>query len=275
MVTRSSRCSIASGKSLGELPSEKEYIGFFEKFIELKNLNLATAVGNDITILGRNGKCLKTLKGHTNKINSLIEWRDSVLVSGAGDPPSTYNYFPDYTIKFWDPNTGKCLNTLVGHKRPITNVIELKKEDILVSSSWDCSIKLWNRNGKCLKTIQEDKEISTIIELKDGNIAGGIGNDIKIWDLSGKCLKTFKGHKDHAAEIIELHDANLASIAFFDTLIIWNRNGKCLRVIDISYFQKNAGYDKNDWMQTLLQMRDGTLVTSICNVVKLLSFPIK
>ena len=48
------------------------------------------------------GKCLQTLKGHTDQVNCLAALSDGCVASGSDDE----------TIRIWDPDTGKCLDVL-------------------------------------------------------------------------------------------------------------------------------------------------------------------
>ncbi|MCC5644224.1 serine/threonine protein kinase, partial [Nostoc sp. CHAB 5824] len=53
------------------------------------------------------GKALKTLTGHSSKVNSVVFSPDGkTLASGSEDK----------TIKLWDVSTGKALKTLTGHR---------------------------------------------------------------------------------------------------------------------------------------------------------------
>src|SRR5689334_7962496 len=56
------------------------------------------------------GKCIKTLEGHTKRIRSLFIWREC-LYSGSDDN----------TIRLWDIITGQCLRQLIRHTVWVTN----------------------------------------------------------------------------------------------------------------------------------------------------------
>ena len=54
--------------------------------------------------------------------------------------------------------------------------------------------------------------VYSIIELKTGEIASGsYDKTIKIWDKQGKCLYTFNGHSSGVISIIELKTGEIAS----------------------------------------------------------------
>jgi WD40 repeat protein len=52
------------------------------------------------------GKCLKTLTGHSNSVDSANFSTDSLLIVTGSD---------DKTVKLWKTQTGECLKTFSGH----------------------------------------------------------------------------------------------------------------------------------------------------------------
>ena len=50
----------------------------------------------------------------------------------------------DKTIKIWNIETRACIQTLTGHTRSVTDLLELKNGNI-VSGSEDGTIKIWER----------------------------------------------------------------------------------------------------------------------------------
>ena len=59
------------------------------------------------------GKCVKTLEGHSNGVNSVCFSKDDKLVvSGSYDR----------TLRLWDVASGKCVDTLEGHSGGVISV---------------------------------------------------------------------------------------------------------------------------------------------------------
>ena len=60
----------------------------------------------------------------------------------------------DQTIKKWNPNTEECLSTFTGHTDSVYGLEVM--HDIVISCSWDSTVKLWTYKGECLKTLVKD-----------------------------------------------------------------------------------------------------------------------
>ena len=151
-------------------------------------------------------KCLKTLEGHS-------DWVESVAYSPDGTKIISSSY--DKTIKIWDANTGECLNTLEGHSGYIFSLAYSPDGKRIISGSrkknpgkyfWSNDkivgeIKIWDANtGECLKTLEgHSEDVFSVAYSPNGTkIISGSGDEtIKIWDANtGECLKTLKGHLD-------------------------------------------------------------------------------
>ncbi len=68
-----------------------------------------------------------------------------MVISGSDDP----------SIKFWCFETGEDKLTLTGHGDCINRIAISQDEYYLVSGSADETIKMWNMNGKNIKTYYE------------------------------------------------------------------------------------------------------------------------
>ncbi|RKU21631.1 hypothetical protein C6499_21780 [Candidatus Poribacteria bacterium] len=81
------------------------------------------------------GKQLRTLKGHTEMVNTLAFSPDSTtLVSGSKDD----------SLRVWNPNTGSVLRKLSGHSNDIRSVVFSHDGKMLASGSKDSSVRLWD-----------------------------------------------------------------------------------------------------------------------------------
>ncbi|PKU31459.1 wd repeat-containing protein 5 [Limosa lapponica baueri] len=94
------------------------------------------------------GKCLKTLKGHSNYVFCCnFNPQSNLIVSGSFDE----------SVRIWDVKTGKCLKTLPAHSDPVSAVHFNRDGSLIVSSSYDGLCRIWDTaSGQCLKTLIDD-----------------------------------------------------------------------------------------------------------------------
>ena len=69
-----------------------------------------------------------------------------------------YSASDDLHINQIDMNTLKLFSPMVGHKEPISDMIYNEKKGILVTSSFDGTVKIWDikGNNNCINTLQPD-----------------------------------------------------------------------------------------------------------------------
>lgn len=183
--------------------------------LELRDGRIACGCWDAIFIYNSNGsKVLKTLKGHRNRIRSIIQLKNGFLVSGSIDS----------TIKIWNIEQEKCVSTITDHAHSVVSLCLLEKGGF-ASASTDKTIKIRNDSGKCLKVLQgHTYGVTAVIELKNGNIASGSSdNTVKIWDVTdGKCLQTLSEHSDFVFALAELKEGVLVSGSKDTTIVIWH-----------------------------------------------------
>lgn len=81
----------------------------------------------------------------------------------------TYNYFEIYLYSL---QTGKFLEYLTGHEGPVSGVVFSPITNLLVSVSWDATVKIWNlfEGSKCMRdTITLAHEAITVAFRPDGH----------------------------------------------------------------------------------------------------------
>ncbi|KAL0485075.1 hypothetical protein AKO1_011805 [Acrasis kona] len=104
----------------------------------------------------------------------------------------------DNTVKMWDVHTGTLTNTLVGHEKPITAIIQIVR-DLFATTSQDNSIRVWNTYGAQVMNLTGHTEYVEAITLINATTiaSGSRDNTIKVWNLqSGKCTHTIKERYD-------------------------------------------------------------------------------
>ncbi len=57
----------------------------------------------------------------------------------------------DNTVKLWNINSGKCIQTLTGHQGLIWDVAANPQDNTFITGSVDRTVKLWDfTTGECL-----------------------------------------------------------------------------------------------------------------------------
>src|SRR4029079_4234234 len=98
------------------------------------------------------GVVVRTLAGHTDRINAVAFSPDGRLVAtAAGSPPP---FTMDTTIRIWDTKTGNLLTTLTGHGVGSTGVAFTADGQTVVSSGLDGTLRLWRvSDGTLLRAV--------------------------------------------------------------------------------------------------------------------------
>ena len=140
----------------------------------------------------KTGTILKTLTGHKS-VNAVVITSDGKqIVSGSTDS----------TIKIWDIETGKNINTLIGHHSSIRAIAITPDGKNIVSASHDTTLKVWDlQTGECLCTcIEHQKSVTVLAIHPDGDkvISGDDDKRLIIWNLKNgqllRNIKTFEGY---------------------------------------------------------------------------------
>lgn len=166
------------------------------------------------------------LKRNTNSVLTAAEFSDGILISGGADN----------TVKIWDLNNRKCLDTFKGHKGQVNCVIKTKyTNNTFLSGSSDKTIKIlcFNNNPnlkrekiECIGTLEGHRgPIYSLLELLDGRIASGSTDwTIKIWNLKDKtCMQTLLGHKSTVFSLAQMNDGRLISGEADKLIYIWRK----------------------------------------------------
>ncbi|NEO52302.1 MAG: response regulator [Okeania sp. SIO3B5] len=190
------------------------YFGSDGKFIALTqengNLEIFDQDGNQLA-LGRNG----------DRIISMDVSSDSHTLATVG---------ADNNIKIWDFTENKLLEKFsFSTNSSVTKISFSPNGEILASASEDCTIKLWNLNGKELAIFKgHSKAITSISFSPDGQIlaSGSNDNTIKLWSLINRTeIYTLQEHTQAITSIDFSPDGQtLASASNDKTVILWNLN---------------------------------------------------
>src|SRR5690348_5535179 len=125
----------------------------------------------------------------------------------------------------------KFINKFEAHSFSIRSLIVWR--DTLWSSSGDNTIKQWNSNGKCIKTLkgQSSELVLFLFVWKDMLHGASTDDTIHVWNFEGECLRILKGHTDWVKSLTSWRDF-LISGSYDKTVVVWNDNGECITLWD-------------------------------------------
>ena len=115
---------------------------------------------------------------------------------------------------------------LEGHTNNVYSVVV--KDNLIISSSWDHTIRIWDMNTwECLKVLEGHTNCVMSVFVKDNLIiSGSYDYTIKVWDIeSGNCLKVLEGHTDW-----------IRTVFVKDNLIISGSDDATIRITPITLF---------------------------------------
>jgi hypothetical protein len=130
------------------------------------------------------GASFHSLEGHAAAITDLA-WRlDGDVLASAGE---------DGRIRLWEMHHGRELKDINGHSGG-TLAIDFSPDGTLVSGGRDHAVKLWQQDGKPLKTLGELDALVTSVAFCDGGqlvVAGDWNGTVKVWNVAdGKEVAT-------------------------------------------------------------------------------------
>ncbi|KAF3765556.1 nuclear distribution protein pac-1a [Cryphonectria parasitica EP155] len=162
------------------------------------------------------GYCVRTLRGHADWVRDVCPSVDGHFLLSAGN---------DQTARLWDisvPNPEVKL-TFIGHEHVVecaviapataythlATIAGLKKPpaatslaEYMATGSRDKTIRLWNAQGTCIKTlVGHDNWVRALVFHPGGKYLLSVSDDktLRCWDLAqeGKCVKKLEGVHEH------------------------------------------------------------------------------
>ena len=178
------------------------------------------------------GKHLKTINGHTAGVLAIGLSPDGrYIVTGAtinGRKTAKEAASKKQTVIIWDAQTGEKFKSLQGHDNSVYDVAYSPDGKMIVTASWDGSIKIWDAlNGKELKTLKGHSQSIQTAAFSPNSLrlaTGSWDRTTKIWDIgAGRELLTLKDHSAQVLDVVFSPDGRqLASAGRDGVVIIWN-----------------------------------------------------
>ncbi len=201
------------------------------------------------------GLCTQVFHGHTSTVRCLqillpVDTGKSfngkpimipafpLIITGSRDSQLRVWRLPEQGAKRYiqtgpPGNDADCpyfIRVLGGHTHSVRAIAAF--QDILVSGSYDCSVRVWKiSTGETLHQLRGhgQKVYSVVLDhMRRRCISGSMDNTVKIWSLdTGANLYTLEGHSSLVG-LLDLRDGRLVSAAADSTLRIWDpENGQC------------------------------------------------
>ncbi|KAL7748419.1 U3 snoRNP protein [Sorochytrium milnesiophthora] len=106
-----------------------------------------------------------------------------------------------FDVYVWSVQTGKLLDILSGHEGPVTALAFSPTEDLLVSGSWDKTVRTWDVFGRDVNTesFQLQSDVLAIAFRPDGREVGvsTLDGTISFWRMSdAKQVHQIEGRRD-------------------------------------------------------------------------------
>ena len=135
----------------------------------------------------------------------------------------------------WAVHRVKETNRMTGDSSMIIRSIVSPNHHIIASAGENGSIKLWDLQGKVLKTWKGDsKRVWNVAFSPDNQLLASSGEDgrVRIWNLEGRQLKEFKAHKSYVRYVSFSSDGKtIASVegeGGDGSIGLWDLTGKKL-----------------------------------------------
>ncbi len=174
----------------------------------------------DHVIISRvsDGKSLWSLNDHTSSITQL---------SATGDGATLISSSDDGTIKFWDLNTGKLVNTVESPGYGISSFALSPDEQEILSGGSNGALLLWKAAPPTARLMLSGHEgaVAGVTVSPDGRKIATASWDstVKIWDAaSGQVVTTLQGHVSEVYACAFSPDSQLLATAGYDGIVrVW------------------------------------------------------
>ncbi|CRG96603.1 beta subunit of coatomer complex, putative [Plasmodium gallinaceum] len=210
-----------------------------------------------------------TLTGHTKGVNCIdysSSGETSYIISGSDDK----------TIRIWDYHTKQCIQVLSGHTQNISCLIYHSNLPIIISSSEDCNVKIWNSSmfklettlnynmDRCWSLCAKKTKNDLCIGYDEGLVVIQIGSDKPIFTMFKNKIIYIKnteiyiinlqnvGDDYNDGDIYKVNKKELGNCDFYPTNVSFHPSGRFICVnghhefnIYTSQVLRNKAYGKS------------------------------
>ena len=152
-----------------------------------------------------------------------VAYRERSLVTGSDNG----------VVKFWNLETGKCLQTATGNAPRLMAVVSNPHSRVIASSQDDGTIRLWDLREPLVlgtrprnRVYRAHQGMATALAFSpSGRLLGSTGSDraIEIWDTkTGSSFQSLSGHTDYVVKLLFIDERTLLSQSYDTTLRQWD-----------------------------------------------------
>lgn len=173
----------------------------------------------------RNFRTLTTPKP-VQFLSLAVDPSGEIVVAGCMDP---------FHVYAWSLQTGKILDVYTGHSGPVCDLAFQPNGGVVVSASWDGTVKVWDlyKSSVPTETLSHTTDVVCVACRPDGKeiCSGTVGGLLSFWDVeSGKLKFEIDGRRDIAGGR-KMNDRvtadNNASSRYFTT-VCYSADGSCV-----------------------------------------------
>jgi WD40 repeat protein len=162
----------------------------------------------------------RTLTGHERFVTAVAVAPDGSWLASVSD---------DWTMRIWDPATGKQRAHLAGHEGPVTAVAVAPDGDWLVTTSRDNTVRIWDpseNGGQTALLAGHTGRVTAVAVAPDGSwlVTTSRDHTVRIWDAAtGKQRTRLAGHTGPVTAVAIAPDGSwLATGGDDGTVRIWD-----------------------------------------------------
>jgi WD40 repeat protein len=141
---------------------------------------------------------LKEVRGWTLETRGVRARVEAIAYSPDGSRLATAGH--DGAVRLWEPDTGRLVRILVGHRGNIRSLAWSPDSKTLASASWDGTVSLWEADtGRVRHTLKgHTGGVNAVAWAPKSAVLATAGNDhsVRLWDAaSGRLRETLSGHR--------------------------------------------------------------------------------
>ncbi|ELU06307.1 hypothetical protein CAPTEDRAFT_122475, partial [Capitella teleta] len=196
--------------------------------------------------------------GHTSHVLCLAVSSDNKLLA-SGDM--------DFDIHVWNPHDLSFINTLRGHRGPVSGLAFRRGSHQLFSGSHDRSVKTWNCDEMAyVETLFGHHDVITAVDSLTRErciTSGGRDTSIRIWKIIEESQLIFNGHSGSIDCVALINEQHFVSGADDNSLCLWSvAKKKPMFTVKPAHDGSPVGAPGENWITAVAALQHSDLVAS-------------